>query len=111
MLQPRLKALKIHDFANYLKGFHIPSPLFFAFLSKTTEFCGGIFLVAGLFIRPACVFMIVNMTVATFVTQRGDLLGDAIHTFLLLLICVVLFFSKIDRYALDWIIWTKSKNK
>ena len=102
-------ASKMHNFANFLDGYHIPFPIFGAYLSKSVEFIGGFCLVVGLFTRISCIFMVVNMAVATFVTQRSDLFGDAIHTFLLLLICVVIFFSALDKFTLDSRIWTKNK--
>ena len=103
--------IKMHGFANFLDGYHIPFPLFSAYLSKTVEFFSGVCLLAGLFTRIACIFMVINMTVATFVTQRSDLLGDAIHTFLLLLICVVIFFSALDKFTLDRQIRLKIKKQ
>jgi uncharacterized membrane protein YphA (DoxX/SURF4 family) len=73
------------------------------------EFFGGVCLMLGLFTRVACIFMIINMAVATFVTQRSDLFENVIHTFLLLLICVVIFFSALDKFTLDRRIWLKNK--
>lgn len=101
---------RMHGFANFLDGYHVPFPLFSAYLSKTVEFFGGLCLVVGVFTRVACIFMVINMAVATFVTQRSDLFGDAIHTFLLLLICVVIFFSALDKFTLDRQIITKNKD-
>ncbi len=99
----------MRGFADFLNTYHIPFPLFSAYLSKTIEFFGGVFLVIGLFTRIACIFMVINMTVATFVTQRGELFGDAIHTFLLLLICIVIFFSELDKFTLDRFVWSQNK--
>lgn len=97
----------MQNFSNFLDGYHIPFPLFSAYLSKTVEFFGGLCLVTGLFTRITCLLMIINMAVASFVTQRADLFGDAIHTFLLLMISGVIFFSALDNFTLDKIIWTK----
>jgi len=77
-------------------------------LKMQAEFFGGLCLVVGLFTRIACIFMVINMTVATFVTQKSDLFGDAIHTFLLLLICIVIFFSALDKFTLDKIVWKQN---
>ncbi|MBS1977920.1 MAG: DoxX family protein [Bacteroidetes bacterium] len=102
---------KMQRFADFLDGYNIPLPLFSAYLSKTVEFFGGWCLVCGLFTRIACILMVINMTVATFITQRSDLFGDAIHTFLLLLISVVIFFSALDRLTLDAQIRLKPNNQ
>jgi uncharacterized membrane protein YphA (DoxX/SURF4 family) len=103
-------ATKKHSFASFLNGYHVPFPLLSAYISKTFEFFGGLCLAAGLFTRIACFFMIINIAVATFVTQKSDLFGDAIHTFLLLIICTVIFFSELDKLTLDRIIWSKNNN-
>lgn len=99
------------QFVDFLKTYHVPFPSFSAYLSKTVEFFGGMCLVLGIFTRIACVFMIINMSVATFVTQRGELFGDAIHTFLLLLISLVIFFSELDKLTLDRMLWTPTARK
>jgi putative oxidoreductase len=61
-------ATKMHGFANFLDSYHISFPLFSAYISKTFEFFGGLCLVAGLFTRIACIFMVINMAVATLAT-------------------------------------------
>ncbi len=98
-------------FIDFLNSYHIPFPSFSAYLSKTVEFFGGICLVLGIFTRIACVFMIINMSVATFVTQRGEVFGDGIHTFLLLLISLVILLSELDKFTLDRLIWKKVSRK
>ncbi len=98
-------------FIDFLNSYHIPFPSFSAYLSKTVEFFGGVCLLLGIFTRVACVFMIINMSVATFVTQGSDLFGDAIHTFLLLLISLVIFLSELDKFTLDKLLWNKSTRK
>jgi len=98
-------------FVDFLNSYHIPFPTFSAYLSKTVEFFGGLCLLLGIFTRIACVFVIINMLVATFVTQRGELFGDAIHTFLLLLISLVIFLSELDKLTLDKLLWNTKNRK
>ena len=61
---------KVEDFAEYLQSFNIPLPLLNAWLCKTTEFLGGICLIIGFLKRPACLFLIIDMAVATFVAGK-----------------------------------------
>lgn len=98
-------------FVDFLSSYHIPFPSFSAYLSKTVEFFGGICLLLGIFTRIACVFMMINMAVATFVTQRGEVFADGIHTFLLLLISLVIFLSPLDAFTLDKMLWSKIGRK
>jgi len=44
--------------------------------AKATEFFGGLFLLLGFLKRPACIFLIIDMAVATFVVGKGHLMQD-----------------------------------
>jgi len=91
-----LHIASINDFANTLQTANIPFPLLSAWLCKSTEFFGGILLVIGFLKRPACIFLIIDMTVATFVFHHGQVLNNGLTTFLLLLCLVTIFFSETD---------------
>src|SRR5688572_5477820 len=58
-------------FADTLKTENIPFPVLSAWLCKALEFFGGIFLILGFLKRPACIFLMINMAVATFVVGKG----------------------------------------
>jgi putative oxidoreductase len=52
-------------------------PLFWGLMSALTESAGGFLLLIGFCFRPACLFLVINMTVATimhFHTTPGDLM-------------------------------------
>ena len=98
------------DFANTLQTINIPFPLLSAWLCKSTEFFGGIFLVLGFLKRPACVFLIIDMSVATFVFHKGLLLQNGMTTFLLLICCLTILLSPSDKLSIDWLI-SKVRNK
>ena len=61
---------KMNAFATFLQVYHISFPLISAYILKTVEFFGGLFLMAKLFTRIARLFMIINMTVNTNETNR-----------------------------------------
>lgn len=84
----------IEHFADLLSQMKIPYPLFSAYLSKGTEFIGGILLCIGLFTQPVCLLHIVNMAIATFIAKKGDIFESGQTPFLLLLIVLTIFLSK-----------------
>lgn len=107
-----LHIASIRDFANTLQTVNIPFPLLSAWVCKSTEFFGGILLVMGLFKKPACIFLIIDMTVATFVFHHGHVLNNGLTTFLLLLCLSTIFFSETDNLSIDYFILNKiKKNK
>ena len=65
------------------------------------EFICGIFLIAGLLTRFACIPLIINMSVAVFMAHGGDILGKGQPAFLYLLSFVVLLFTGAGKYSLD----------
>ena len=60
-------------------GIHF-APKIFGFLAALSEFGGGICLVLGFLMRPACLMMAITMTVATLMhLAHGDGLNVASH--------------------------------
>jgi putative oxidoreductase len=98
----------MHNFADTLQTENIPLPLLSAWLCKTSEFFGGIFLVIGFLKRPACFFLIIDMTVATFVVGNGELLQNGRTPFILLICCLTILLSSSDKLNVDWLILKKN---
>ncbi len=92
------------DFAVTLKTVNIPFPNVSAYLCKTTEFFGGLFLILGFLKRISCFFLIIDMTVATFIFHKGLLLQNGMTTFLLLICCLTILISDTDKLSIDWLI-------
>lgn len=92
------------DFADTLKAANIPFPNLSAYLCKTTEFFGGLFLILGFLKRISCSFLIIDMFVATFIFHKGLLLQNGMTTFLLLVCCLTLLLSSTDKLSIDWLI-------
>lgn len=104
-----LHIASIKDFADTLQTVNIPFPLLSAWLCKSTEFLGGILLVIGFLKKPACFFLIIDMTVATFVFHHGHVLNNGLITFLLLLCLSTIFLSETDNLSIDYFIGNKIK--
>ena len=62
---------------------------------------GGVLLFAGFLIRPACFLLIIDMTVATFVFHRAQVLNNGLTTFLLLLTLLQILFNSADSFTVD----------
>jgi putative oxidoreductase len=101
----------MQDFADTLQALNIPIPLVSAWLCKSTEFFGGIFLVVGFLKRPACLFLIVDMAVATFVAGNGEVLQNGRTPFILLICCLSILLSSSDKLGIDWLILKNSKSR
>jgi putative oxidoreductase len=77
-------------------------PVFWGFMSSFAEFFGGVFLILGLFFRPACILMTINMIVATSMhLNRGDGLGIASHAIEDGILFLSLILIGPGKYSLD----------
>lgn len=77
-------------------------PVFWGFLSAFAEFFGGIFIILGLFFRPACILLTINMTVAASMhLSRGDGLGGASHAIEDGIVFLSLILIGPGKYSLD----------
>jgi putative oxidoreductase len=87
-------------------GFSAP----WAYMSIFTEFIGGALLVPGLFTRPAAFLVIINMTVATWVTMPNGLTGPTGgHVPLMYLVMtIIIFLAGPMAYSLDWILFRRN---
>ncbi len=91
-------------FADTLKTANIPFSYLSAYLCKTTEFFGGLFLILGFLKRVSCSFLIIDMFVATFIFHNGLLFQNGLTTFLLLICCLTILLSAADKLSIDWLI-------
>jgi putative oxidoreductase len=77
-------------------------PAFWGFMSAFAEFIGGILIVTGLFFRPACILLTINMTVAAVMhLSRGDGLGGASHAIEDGIVFLSLILIGPGKYSLD----------
>jgi putative oxidoreductase len=77
-------------------------PVFWGFMSAFSEFVGGILIITGLFFRPACILLTINMTVAAIMhLSRGDGLGGASHAIEDGIVFLSLILIGPGKYSLD----------
>jgi putative oxidoreductase len=78
------------------------APTFFGFMAAIAEFGGGLLLILGFLTRPACAFLVINMTVAAalkFGTGAG--LFGASQAIELGIVFLSLIFIGPGKYSLD----------
>ena len=77
-------------------------PTFFGFMASISEFLGGLLLMLGLFIRPACFFIALTMLVAIFSHfGRGQGLMGASHAIENLIVILFILLKGPDKFSLD----------
>ena len=101
-----------HERAFFIKWFggelHFPMPLFMAFLAKGSELCGGIFVLIGLFTRPAASLITFTMLVATLTANLGENWNiDGGFTVSYMLFALILIIEGGGKYSLDYMIWRR----
>lgn len=99
----------MYDFADTLKTVNIPFPVLSSYLCKGSEFFGGILLITGFLVRPACIFLMIDMIVATFIFHHAYILNNGLTTFLLLLCILNIFSHEADAFTVDYFIRCKLK--
>ena len=77
-------------------------PVFWGFMSAFAEFFGGILIILGLFFRPACMLLTINMIVATSMhLNSGQGLGVASHAIEDGIVFLSLILIGPGKYSLD----------
>lgn len=77
-------------------------PVFWGFIAAVSEFLGGICLILGLFFRPACVFLLITMSVAVSMHfGKGEGLKGASHALENGIVFLSLIFIGSGKYSID----------
>ena len=77
-------------------------PAFWGFMAAISEALGGICLILGLFVRPACILLTITMLVATAShLSRGDGLKGAAHAIEVGIVFLSLILIGPGKYSLD----------
>jgi putative oxidoreductase len=89
------------------------APSAWGFLAAASEFFGGMALVAGGLLRPAALFLVCTMTVATVQHfGRGDgYAGGAFHSIEMGVACLSLLLMGPGRYSLDELFRAASRKR
>lgn len=88
------------------------SPVFFGFMAGITELFGGLFLLLGLFFKPALGMLTAVMIVAT-VSQlsAGDSFSTVSQSIELAIVFISLFFIGSGKYSLDPKLKSRSRRR
>jgi putative oxidoreductase len=90
---------------------HFPLPLLMAFLAKSTEFVGGIFLLSGLFTKISASFIAFTMFVATITANLGkDFVVDGGFTISYCLFALIFLLWGGGKYSLDYKFFNKGRS-
>jgi putative oxidoreductase len=77
-------------------------PAFWGFMASTSEAVGGLLVVLGLFFRPACLFLVFTMFVASFMTlSNGESIADSSHAIEVGIVFLGLLFTGPGKYSVD----------
>lgn len=88
------------------------APLFLGFMASVTEFFGGLFLILGLFFKPALVMLILVMsTAAASHISAGDGFSEISHSIELAIVFISLLFIGSGKYSLDQKLSSRSRRR
>jgi uncharacterized membrane protein YphA (DoxX/SURF4 family) len=90
----------IQDTANM--GF--PFPSFFSWVAVLSEFFGGIFLMVGLFTRPAALLNFMVTFTATFIYHNGDIGSSGLTSFIFMIMCLCILLFGPGKFSVDHVI-------
>lgn len=77
-------------------------PTFWGLMAALAEGLGGVLIILGLWFRPAAIFLMLNMIVASAMhLGKGDLLSDASHAIELAFVFAGLIFIGPGKYSVD----------
>ena len=105
IFHPEERAFFIKWFGEEL---HYPMPLLMAFLAKSVELSGGIFLLAGLFTKVSASLIAFTMFMATVTANLGqDFNIDGGFTISYFLFALISIFWGAGKYSLDYLLFRK----
>jgi putative oxidoreductase len=90
---------------------HFPFPVVMAFLAKGSEMFGGLFILFGLFSKPAALIVAFTMLVATLSANLGEnwvIDGGFTISYFLFALIILLWGS--GKYSVDHLITNRRKN-
>ena len=85
-------------------------PVFWGFMAAVSEFFGGVCLILGLLVQPACALMLFTMFVAAIMhLSKGQGMKEAAHAIELGILFFSMIFIGAGKYSLDELIFRKNK--
>ncbi len=92
---------QMEEFAAFLGGFGVPSPLAAAVVSVAVQFAGGILLALGAATRPVAALLAVNFAVALGLVHRADTVEGAFPAAVILAASVLFALGGAGRWSVD----------
>lgn len=89
------------EFKVFLEQHNFAFPLAAAVVSVYAQFICGLLYIAGLFIRPAAIFMILNFMVALLMVHWGTSFFDSFQALMMLFGSIFFLFSGAGKLSLD----------
>ena len=87
------------EYGPWMEDLGVPFPLLSAYAGKAIEFLGGICLVLGIYMRVACILLMITFLFITLVMGGGKVLTDGQHPFLFFLFALLFFFCGDSGYS------------
>ncbi|GEO03979.1 hypothetical protein AAE02nite_16430 [Adhaeribacter aerolatus] len=82
-------------------GIHF-APVFWGFIGSLAEFAGGLLLALGLFFRPTCILLVIQMIVATSShVSQGQSFSEYSHALEMAILFFCWLFIGPGKYSLD----------
>jgi putative oxidoreductase len=89
------------EFRDFLQNHNVPFPLFSANLSVYAQFTCGILYIAGAFVRPAALVMIINFIAALVIAHIGTTFQQSFEALMMLFGSIFFLFNGAGRISVD----------
>ncbi|HEY0744907.1 MAG TPA: DoxX family protein [Chryseosolibacter sp.] len=90
----------MREYGPWMADLGVPFPLVLPYIGKIIEFLGGVAFITGLFLKPACILLMLTFLFIVVVMGGGKILTDAQHSFMFFLFSVLFYFAGDSGYSL-----------
>ena len=87
------------EYGPWMTDLGFPLPMVSAYVGKLIELFGGLCLILGIFMRAACILLMLTFLSITIVMGGGKILTDAQHPFMFFLFSLLFFFCGDSGYS------------
>lgn len=87
------------EYGPWMNDLGFPFPVVSAYIGKAIELIGGVCLILGVFMRVACILLMLTFLSITVVMGGGKILTDAQHPFMFFLLSALFFFCGDSGYS------------
>jgi putative oxidoreductase len=91
---------EMKDYGPWLSELGVPFPMISVYTGKLIELVGGACLVTGLYLRIACILLMVTFLFISTVMGGGKILTDAQHAFMFFLFSMLFLFCGDSGYSI-----------